>query len=115
MNNISIRIKVLVPITILSLVIILSCGFSMVNQKNLLKTSYAISEDCSKSIELLLDMKAKIEAIGKNMYAHCKAATTTTKAVYEETIKEQIVDMQEILSQYKKQPLTAKEIKILMH
>lgn len=109
MNNISIRIKVLVPIAILSLVILLSCGFSIVNQKNLLKTSYAISEDCSKSIELLLDMKAKIEAIGKNMYAHCKAETTTTKAVYEETINEQIEEMQALLIEYKKQPLTEKE------
>lgn len=59
MNNISIRIKVLVPITILSFIIILTCGFSIVNQKNLLKTSYTISDDCSKSIEILLDMKAK--------------------------------------------------------
>lgn len=109
MNNISIRIKVLVPITILSFVIILACGFSIVNQKNLLKTSYAISEDCSKSIELLLDMKAKIESIGKNMYAHCKAATTTTKSVYEENIKDQTADMQEIFAQYKSQPLTDKE------
>lgn len=109
MNNISIRIKVLVPITVLSLVIILTCGFSIVNQKNLLKTSYAISDDCSESIELLLDMEAKIESIGKNMYAHCKAEKTTTKTVYSDTINEQITEMQKVFDQYKSQPLTAKE------
>ena len=79
MRNISIKIKVLVPIIVLSLVIVLACGFSIVNQKNLLNTSYVISDDCSESIELLLDMESELESIGKNMYAHCKAENATTK------------------------------------
>ena len=93
MRNISIKIKVLVPIAILSLVIIMACGFSMVNQKNLLNTGYVISDDCSKSIELLMDMKSNLESIGKNMYAHCKAENSTTKSQFGETIKGQIADM----------------------
>lgn len=109
MRNISIKIKVLVPIAILSLVIIMACGFSMVNQKNLLNTGYVISDDCSKSIELLMDMKSNLESIGKNMYAHCKAENTTTKSQFGETIKGQIADMEEYFALYEKQPLTDKE------
>ena len=98
MNNISIRIKVLVPIVILSVVIFISCGLSMINEKNLLNTSYVISDDCSKSIELLLDMQTNLEAIGKNMYAHCRAENATTKSQYGDTIKQEIANMQEYFS-----------------
>ena len=109
MNNVSIRIKVLVPITILSFIILLSCGFSMVSQRNLLKTSYVISDDCSKSIELLLDVESNIESIGKNMYAHCKADKSTTKELYGSNIKEETANMKKVFAKYEKQQLTSKE------
>lgn len=109
MRNISIKIKVLVPIIILSAIIILACGLSIVNEKNLLQTSYAISDDCSRSIELLLDIESNLESIGKNMYAHCKAPNATTKAQYGDTIKGQVNEMQELFVQYESQTLTDKE------
>ena len=109
MNNVSIRIKVLVPIAILSFIILLSCGSSIISQRNLLNTSYVISDDCSKSIELLLDIESSIESIGKNMYAHCKAEKSTTKALYTSNIKEQTDNMKKVLAQYKSQELTSKE------
>ena len=79
MKNISIRIKVLAPIIILSVVILLSYGFATINEKNLIQTSYVISDDCSQNIELLLEMQSNLESIGKNMYGHCKAENVTTK------------------------------------
>ncbi|MCI7130159.1 MAG: methyl-accepting chemotaxis protein [Lachnospiraceae bacterium] len=109
MRNISIKIKVLVPIIVLSLVIVLACGFSIVNQKNLLNTSYVISDDCSESIELLLHMESELESIGKNMYAHCKAENATTKSQYSDTIKGQIEEMQSYFDLYENQTLTDKE------
>lgn len=109
MNNISIKIKVLVPIIVLSIVIFLSCGLSMMNEKNLLNTSYVISDECSKSIELLLDMQTNLEAIGKNMYAHCRAENATTKNQYGDTIKQEITAMQEYFTDYEAQKLTDKE------
>ena len=109
MNNISIKIKVLVPIIVLSIVIFLSCGLSMMNEKNLLNTSYVISDECSKSIELLLDMQTNLEAIGKNMYAHCRAENATTKNQYGDTIKQEITAMQEYFADYEAQKLTDKE------
>ena len=115
MNNVSIRIKVLVPITILSFIILLSCGFSMVSQRNLLKTSYVISDDCSKSIELLLDIESNIESIGKNMYAHCKADKSTTKELYGSNIKEETANMKKVFAKYEKQKLTRKEKENYQH
>ena len=109
MRNISIKIKVLVPIIVLSAILILSCGFSIVNQRNLLQTSYVISDDCSRSIELLLSIESNLESIGKNMYAHCKAENATTKNQYGDTIKGQISEMQELFAQYESQTLTDKE------
>ena len=109
MNNVSIKIKVLVPIIVLSIVIFLSCGLSMMNEKNLLNTSYVISDECSKSIELLLDMQTNLEAIGKNMYAHCRAENATTKSQYGDIIKQEITGMQEYFADYEAQKLTDKE------
>lgn len=109
MNNVSIKIKVFVPIIVLSIVIFLSCGLSMMNEKNLLNTSYVISDECSKSIELLLDMQTNLEAIGKNMYAHCRADNATTKSQYGDTIKQEITGMQEYFADYEAQKLTDKE------
>lgn len=109
MKNISIRIKVLAPIIILSVVILLSCGFAIINEKNLIQTSYVISDDCSQNIELLLEMQSNLESIGKNMYGHCKAENVTTKNQYSDNIKTQISDIQDLFSKYEKQNLTSKE------
>ena len=109
MNNISIRIKVLVPIVILSIVILLSNGFALLNERNLLNTSYVISDECSDNIEILMDMESTLQSIGKNMYGHCKAENATTKNEYENNIKAQISYMEELFSSYELKHLTKKE------
>ena len=112
MNNISIRIKVLVPIVILSVVIFISCGLSMINEKNLLNTSYVISNEGSDNIEILANMESELQAIGKNMYGHCKAENATTKNEYAANIKSQISEMEELFAGYEAKNLTQKEKRI---
>ena len=109
MKNVSIRVKVLIPIIVLTSIILLVCGINYFNQKNLLETSYIISDDCSGSIELLLNIESNLESIGKTMYAHCKAENATTKSQYGATIQEQVQEMKEYFALYEAQPLTAKE------
>ena len=109
MNNISIRIKVLVPIVVLSVVIFLSCGFALWNEKKLLNTSYVISNEGSDNIEILANMESELQAIGKNMYGHCKAENATTKNEYAENIKSQISEMEELFAGYEAKNLTQKE------
>ncbi len=109
MNNISIRVKVLVPIVILSIVIMLSNGFALLNERNLLNTSYVISDECSDNIEILMEMESTLQSIGKNMYGHCKAENATTKNEYENNIKAQISYMEELFSSYESKHLTKKE------
>ena len=110
MKNISIRIKVIVPIFVLFCIIVLASAFSIINEKKLLTTSYAISDDCSRSIELLLDIESNLESIGKNMYAHCKIENATTKNQYSATINEQVAEMKDYFELYKKKNLTDKEL-----
>ena len=83
-----------------------------INEKKLLTTSYAISDDCSRSIELLLDIESNLESIGKNMYAHCKIENATTKNQYSATINEQVAEMKDYFELYKKKNLT--DIKLIM-
>ena len=110
MNNLSIRVKVLIPIIVLSLVIFLSSGLAMLNQKNLVNTSYVISDECSDNIEILINIESRLESIGKNMYGHCKSENATTKAEFEATIKAQVTEIETLFSEYeKKEGLTQKE------
>lgn len=58
MNNISIKMKVLIPIIILAILVLLSSGFGIINSKRLLNAGYDISDNCSKSIEYLMQMSS---------------------------------------------------------
>lgn len=65
LNQISIKVKVMLPICILGIVILLASISSLVNSKRLLQAGVVISQDCSKSIELLMDMSSELESMGK--------------------------------------------------
>ena len=79
LNQISIKVKVMLPICILGIVILLASISSLVNSKRLLQAGVVISQDCSKSIELLMDMSSELESMGKNMYGHCDAENSISK------------------------------------
>ena len=108
-NNVSIKIKVMIPIVLLAIVVLLACVLSLTNSRRLLDAGVVISDDCSKSIELLMDMSLDIESMGKNMYGHCDADTTITKDNFATAINEKMEEMQGYFGEYKKQPLTDKE------
>ena len=103
LSNVSIKIKIMIPIVLLAIVVLLACVFS------LLDAGVVISDDCSKSIEVLMDMSLDIESMGKNMYGHCDADTTITKDNFATAINEKMEEMQGYFGEYKKQPLTDKE------
>ena len=65
-KNISIKIKVMLPICVLGIIVLFASVSSLVNSKRLLDAGVVISQDCSKSIELLMDMSAELESMGKN-------------------------------------------------
>ncbi|WP_455719137.1 methyl-accepting chemotaxis protein [Agathobacter sp.] len=109
LNNVSIKIKVMFPIVSLAIVVLLACMSSLSNSRRLLNAGVVISDDCSKSIELLMDMSLDLEAMGKNMYGHCDADTTITKDSFATTISEKMEEMQGYFEDYKNQPLTDKE------
>lgn len=109
LNNISIKIKVMLPILILGIVVLLASVFSLSDTKRLRDTGVVLSEDCSKSIELLMDMSSELESMGKNMYGHCDADTSITKDSFASTINEKMETMQGYFEAYKKQPLTDRE------
>ncbi len=67
LNQISIKVKVMLPICILGIVILLASISSLVNSKRLLQAGVVISQDCSKSIELLMDMSSELESMGKKI------------------------------------------------
>lgn len=109
LNNVSIKIKVMIPIVLLAIVVLLACVFSLTNSRRLLDAGVVISDDCSKSIELLMDMSLDLESMGKNMYGHCDADTTISKDSFATAINGKMEEMQGYFGEYKKQPLTDKE------
>ena len=104
LNQISIKVKVMLPICILGIVILLASISSLVNSKRLLQAGVVISKDCSKSIELLMDMSSELESMGKNMYGH-----SISKESFATTIHEKLESMDSYFKQYKKQKKTARE------
>lgn len=109
LNQISIKVKVMLPICILGIVILLASISSLVNSKRLLQAGVGISQDCSKSIELLMDMSSELESMGKNMYGHCDAENSISKESFATTIHEKLESMDSYFKQYKKQKKTARE------
>lgn len=109
LSNVSIKIKVMIPIVLLAIVVLLACASSLTNSRRLLDAGVVISDDCSKSIELLMDMSLDLESMGKNMYGHCDADTTITKDSFATAINGKMEEMQGYFGEYKKQPLTDKE------
>lgn len=63
---------------LLAIVVLLACVLSLTNSRRLLNAGVVISDDCSKSIEILMDMSLDIESMGKSMYGHCDADTSIT-------------------------------------
>ena len=109
LNQISIKVKVMLPICILGIVILLASISSLVNSKRLLQAGVVISQDCSKSIELLMDMSSELESMGKNMYGHCDAENSISKESFATSIHEKLESMDSYFKQYKKQKKTARE------
>lgn len=109
LNQISIKVKVMLPISILGIVILLASISSLVNSKRLLQAGVVISQDCSKSIELLMDMSSELESMGKNMYGHCDAENSISKESFATSIHEKLESMDSYFKQYKKQKKTARE------
>lgn len=109
LKNMSIKLKVMLPIAILGIAVLLAGISSLINSKRLLNAGVVISNDCSQSIELLMDMSADLESMGKNMYAHCDADNSTSKNNFKNTIDSKMEDMQGYFDEYKKQPMTDRE------
>ncbi|MEE1305193.1 MAG: methyl-accepting chemotaxis protein [Agathobacter sp.] len=110
LNNISIRIKVLVPIMTLLIIVVLASGFSMLNAKNLLNAGYSISTNCAGSIEIVQELKSKVHSIGKNMYGSCQTTNTIAKGEFEAKIAEEFTQITALLEDYQTRKLTDLEI-----
>ena len=93
LNNISIKLKVMFPIGILGLVILLASSISLSDTRRLRDTGMVISDDCSKSVELLMNMSVELESLGKNMYGHCDAENSITKDSFASVINEKLESM----------------------
>lgn len=109
LNNISIRIKVILPIVVLTIVILMSSIFGMVNAKGLLNAGYEISDNCSKSIELLMQMSAGLQMLENGVNNHCNADNTITKNEYKGTIDATLEKMNGYFTEFAALPATEKE------
>lgn len=109
LKNVSIKIKIMLPICILALVILLSSIVSMVNVKRMLNAGEDISDNCARSIELLVEMSAKTENMGKNMYGHIDAETSIGKDEFDKNINKGLEKMVSLFEEFQAQPLTDKE------
>lgn len=108
-DNLSIRIKVVVPIGVLAVIVLLSSFFGMYNAKQLLNAGHEISDNCTKSIQYLMQMSSSLEAMENDMNAHCSAENVLTKNEYKNVIDEEMSNMKGYFEAFEQLPSTTEE------
>ena len=109
MNNISIKMKVLIPIIILAILVLLSSGFGIINSKRLLNAGYDISDNCSKSIEYLMQMSSCLSALENHVNNHVNAENTISKNDCKIIIDTDLESMQGYFDSFEQLPMTENE------
>ena len=108
-DNLSIRIKVIVPIVVLAAIVLLSSFLGMYNAKQLLNAGHEISDNCTKSIQYLMQMSSSLEAMENDMNAHCSAENVLTKNEYKNVIDEEMSHMKGYFEAFEQLPSTTEE------
>lgn len=104
--NISVRMKILVPLFLLSALLIFSCIFSLNNVQSLMHDSEEISGKYATSIRQLGEISEEFASIHRIIYAHCVAQEATTRTSLEqeydslnESIEAVMLEFEENLSE----------------
>lgn len=108
-ENLSIRSKVIFPISVLAAIVLLSSFFGMYNAKQLLNAGHEISDNCTKSIQYLMQMSSSLEAMENDMNAHCSADNVLTKNDYKNVIDAEMADMKGYFEAFEMLPSTEEE------
>ena len=109
LNDIGIKIKVIIPISVLAFIILLSSILGMVNSKQLLNAGYDISDNCSASIVYLMEMSSGLQTLENNVNSHCNADNSITKNEYQGIINDKLSEMDTFFEGFEKLPSTDKE------
>ncbi len=100
MKNISVKIKVMVPIFLLIALVVVSCMVSQIGTTNLMNASEAISGDYAVCIERLDEVSEAFADMQRIAYAHCIAANGEGKQGLERELAEIYEEMYKLLGEY---------------
>jgi methyl-accepting chemotaxis protein len=85
MKNASIKVKVFLPIIVLSILLCLACGVSVRNVNSMMASSTRISENYSANTIKILQISQNYKSIQRIIYAHCLAGSNGSM----QTLKEE--------------------------
>ncbi len=109
MKNISVKIKVMVPIFLLIALVVVSCMVSQIGTTNMMDASEAISGDYVVSIEQLGEVSEAFADLQRIAYAHCVAPDDATMKALETELDDVYNEMQSVLAEYEKMLHPGKE------
>ncbi|MBE5875634.1 MAG: methyl-accepting chemotaxis protein [Lachnospiraceae bacterium] len=96
LKNIPIKIKALLPMTVLSVILIVAMVVTMGGMDNMLKASEEISQNYAMSIEELGAISESFESLHRVIFAHCIATTSDQQR----NLEEEYLTLVEELSTY---------------
>ncbi len=92
-KNIPIKIKALLPITILSVILIVAMVVTMGSMDNMLAASEEISQNYAASIEELGTISENFESLHRVIFAHCIATTSDQQRRLEDEYNELLEEL----------------------
>ena len=102
MKNISVKIKIMVPIFLLIMLIVASCMVSQIGTTNMMNASEEISGDYAVSIEQLGEVSEAFADLQRIAYAHCVAPDDATMNSLETEMDDINTEMQGVLAEFEK-------------
>ncbi|MCI8771831.1 MAG: methyl-accepting chemotaxis protein [Lachnospiraceae bacterium] len=84
MKNMSVRLKIMIPIGVLAVLLLGSCVISIVDLRKMMNSSTKISGEYVNDISILRSVMANFESMQKIVFAHCVTENKERMATLEE-------------------------------
>lgn len=102
MRNVSVKIKILLPVVILGVLLLASSAISMLSLNNVMVKSTDISDNYAMSIEQLGQISSDFESLNRVVYAHCIVSTQAMRDNLEaeaEALKKSIEETSAVIAE----------------
>lgn len=109
LNNISIRLKVLLPIFLITAMLIVSLAVSIINLNRVTAAGREISDNYAQSMKTLGDISADFESLNRIIFAHCLAKDVATRNALKDEYDQLSVQLNQTMTEFETKMVPGEE------